>query len=123
MHIDLQSRSFELTDALDKYVRRRLGFSLAAWQDQIQRTIIRLTDINGPRGGDDKCCRIHLIMDQLNDIVIEDTRADLYMAIDRASSRAARTLSRRINRKRDKQRHRTTLNRNNLDSLYSEGFQ
>ena len=122
MLIDLQSRSFELTDSLDHYVRRRLGFSMAAWQDQIQRMVIRLTDINGPRGGDDKCCQIHLIMDQVNDIVVEDTQADLYVAIDRASSRAARTLSRRLNRMRDRQRKRDSVMQNNLDSAYNESL-
>lgn len=122
MQIDLQSRSFELTDSLDQYVRRRLGFSMAAWQDRIQRMVIRLTDINGPRGGDDKCCQIHLIMDQVNDIVIEDTQADLYVAIDRASSRAARTLSRRLNRMRDRQRKRDNVMQNNLDSAYNESL-
>ncbi len=104
MQIDIQARNFELTDALRGHVVRRLGFALSAWQEQLQRIVVRLTDINGPRGGDDKCCHIHLVLAHMNDIIIKDIQADLYVAIDRASDRVRRTLSRRLNRHRDKNR-------------------
>jgi ribosome-associated translation inhibitor RaiA len=66
--------------------------------------MVRLCDINGPRGGEDKCCRIQIIMPHLPDVVIEDTMANLYCAIDRASDRAGRTVGRRLARQRDKSR-------------------
>jgi putative sigma-54 modulation protein len=58
-----------------------------------------LKDINGPRGGVDKLCQVRLTLPRLRDIVIEDTQADLYVAIDRAADRASRTLNRRLARK------------------------
>lgn len=104
MQIDIQARNFPLTDALRNHTKRRLGFSLSARDDHIQRVIVRLSDINGPRGGTDKCCHIQVALTHLPDVVIEDTEVDLYAAIDRAADRAGRTVGRRLMRKRIKDR-------------------
>ena len=104
MQIDIQARNFALTDALRSHTERRLGFALSTRDNHIQRVLVRLSDINGPRGGADKCCHIHVALARLPDVVIEDTEADLYAAIDRAADRAGRTLGRRLVRRRIKDR-------------------
>ncbi|MDH5183295.1 MAG: HPF/RaiA family ribosome-associated protein [Gammaproteobacteria bacterium] len=104
MHIDIQARNFSLTDALNGHVIRRLGFALSSKDEHIQRVRVRLSDINGPRGGADKCCHIQVILPHLGDVVIEDTEVDLYAAIDRAADRAGRTVGRRLARLRDRER-------------------
>lgn len=104
MQIDIQARNFQLTNALRGHVERRLGFALSTRDDHIQRIRVRLSDINGPRGGEDKCCHIQVILPRLPDVVIEDTEEDLYAAIDRAADRAGRTVGRRLTRQRDMDR-------------------
>ena len=104
MHIDIQARNFSLTNALSGHVKRRLGFALSSRDIHIQRVMVRLSDINGPRGGADKCCQIQVVLPQLADVVIEDTEVDLYAAIDRAADRAGRTVDRRLARHRDRAR-------------------
>lgn len=106
MKIDLQARHFALTKALRTHVVRRLGFALNAGADQVQRVLVRLSDINGPRGGADKRCKIQLVLPRQADIVIENTEENLYAAIDRAANRAGRTLRRRVTRYRDQHRAR-----------------
>ena len=98
MQIEIQAHTFSLTEALATYIERRIKFALSSRYDQIKRINVRLLDINGPRGGVDKCCRIHITIPRLRDIVIEDTESDLYTAIDRATDRAARTVHRRLGR-------------------------
>jgi ribosome-associated translation inhibitor RaiA len=61
---------------------------------------VRLSDENGPRGGRDKRCRIRVGIAGAQSVVIEDTEADLTVAIDRAAERAARVLVRRLERQR-----------------------
>jgi putative sigma-54 modulation protein len=100
MLIDIQSRNFSLTNALRSHAERRLRFALTCCDDQIQRIVMRLSDINGPRGGSDKRCHLQLVLSGLPDVVIEDTEADLYVAIDRATDRAGRTLIRKIGRQK-----------------------
>lgn len=101
MQIDIQARRFSLTDALRSHAERQLRFALTCYDDHIPRVVMRLSDINGPRGGADKRCHIQLMLAGLSDVVVEDTRADLYIAIDRATDRAGRTVRRRLARRRD----------------------
>ena len=101
MQITIQARSFSLTGALSNYVKRRLGFALSNHGEHIQHIMVRLSDINGPRGGKDKQCQLLVLLDQLPDVFIEDIEADMYVAIDRAADRAGRTVGRRISRQRD----------------------
>jgi len=98
MQIDIQARNFSLTNALRSHAERRLRFALTCCDDYIQRVVMRLSDINGPRGGTDKRCHLQVVLAGLPDVVVEDIEADLYVAIDRATDRVGRTLVRRIDR-------------------------
>lgn len=104
MHIDIQARDFWLTTALRKHVERRLGFALSTRYDRISRIRVRLYDVNGPRGGSDKRCHLHVVIPGQADVVIVDTQPDLYAAIDRAADRVGRAVSRRLARLRRKER-------------------
>jgi len=107
MHIDIQARNLPLTDALHSYIERRLSFVLSSRDEHIQRILVRISDINGPRGGADKCCHIQVILGQVPDVIIKDTETDLYAAIDRAADRAGRTVGRSLARQRIKSRSAT----------------
>ena len=104
MQLDMQALGFPLTEALRERVRRRMEFTLGARGEHIQRVTVRLSDINGPRGGKDMCCQIQVVLSQMHDVVIKDTQTDLYVAIDRAFSRAGRSVARQLNRQITKQR-------------------
>ena len=109
MQINIQSHNFPLTKALRGHVERRLGFALSTRNEHIQKVMVRLSDINGPRGGEDKCCRVMVVLPHLQDVVIEDTKANLYCAIDQAADRAGRTVGRRVSRQRDNGRSSALL--------------
>ena len=98
MQLNIQTNGFSLTEALKNYTTTRMQFALNRNDNCIMRARIWLADINGPRGGVDKRCQIELKLAGQNNIVIEDIEADLYFAIDRASDRCMRTLSRRLAR-------------------------
>ena len=100
MQIEILARHFPMTDALHEYITRRLEFALGTKYEHIQLVKVRLSDVNGPRGGKDKCCHIRVVMPKHTEIVIEDTEFDLYVAIDRAADRASRAVARKLNRNR-----------------------
>lgn len=106
MQIEIVTRSFALTDAMRRYVNRRLGFSLGARNGHIKCVVVRLSDTNGPRGGNDKCCRIQVVVPGQADVVVKDVESDLYAAIDRATDRVSRTVARRLDRRRSFPRQR-----------------
>ncbi|MGD8592647.1 MAG: HPF/RaiA family ribosome-associated protein [Gammaproteobacteria bacterium] len=92
MQIDIHAPNFPLPDALRSHIEQRLDFALSARDDHIQRVLVWLSDINGPRGGTDKCCHIEVVLTRDADVVIKNTEADLYVAIDRAADGAARAV-------------------------------
>jgi putative sigma-54 modulation protein len=99
MKIDVQARDFPLTDALRRHAERRLRFTLSRNEGRIRRIEMRLSDVNGPRGGQDKRCQVRMVLGGMPELVIEDTETDLYAAINRAVSRAGRNLARRLKRR------------------------
>lgn len=101
MQMDIQSQGFTLTTGLRDHLIKRLAYGLNHGNEHITRITVRLSDINGPRGGADKRCFIELRLKQQPPVVIEDTEADLYVAIDRAAERAGRTLARRLARQQE----------------------
>ena len=100
MQIEIQARNFSTTRAMRSYIERRVGFALGTCYRHVKRILVRLSDVNGPRGGNDKRCHIEVILPG-QAVVVEDTEADLYFAINRAVSRASRTVKRRLRRRRD----------------------
>ena len=83
----------DLTERRVRFVLRRLGWL-------VPRAEVQMSDLNGPRGGVDKRCGIEVRLKGAPAIAIDDTEADLYVAIDRAAERTGRTLDRRIARRR-----------------------
>ncbi len=71
MQINIQAHNFPLTNSLRGYIKRRLGFTLSARGDHIQRVIVRLTEIDGPRGCVNKHCLIKVALANLPDVEIE----------------------------------------------------
>ncbi|MEW8691405.1 MAG: HPF/RaiA family ribosome-associated protein [Candidatus Thiodiazotropha endolucinida] len=119
MQIDIQARNFSLTEALRGYVQRRLRGVIACCNDYIQRVVVRLSDINGPRGGADKRCHIQVVLSGLPDVVVEDIEADLYVAIDQATDRTGRTVIRRIRRQHTLLRQGHTIGPDEQHSSYA----
>ena len=106
MNIDIQSRPFSLTESLRDYSDRRMRSALTRFEGHVQRISMWLSDINGPRGGEDKHCRLQIVLAGDTDVVIEETQADLHVAINRAVERAGRAMARKLDRKQSRF-HRT----------------
>ena len=101
MQLDIRAQGFALTPGLREHAERRVLFALDWARHDVGRVILRFSDINGPRGGNDKRCQLRIPMARMREVVIEDTADDLYLAIDRAIDRAGRTLERRLARQRE----------------------
>lgn len=78
-------------------VRTRLEFALGRFTGRVRSLRVTLKDLNGPRGGHDKHCRIAIRLDRPGRlIVIEDLDAEPEVAISRAAERAARAVTRAV---------------------------
>lgn len=96
MQIHIQATGMRPSDPLISHVQRRLRYALNRSDPRVSRVTVRLSDINGPKGGVDKACRIEVRLAGQASIIIEDIQSDIYTAVDRAAGRAGRTLMRRL---------------------------
>lgn len=98
MRFNIQGLGFPLTALLLEHTERRLRFALTRTSDRIKRVVVRLGDTKGQRGGEDKFCKIQVVLEHAPDVLIEDAGPDLYAAIDRAVERAGRNVAKRLDR-------------------------
>ena len=101
MRIHVRSRGFELTDALRAHAERRLLFALGRYGGRLQSVLLRIDDVNGPRGGADKRCQIVARLAPRGDVRVEELDGDLYAAISRAADRLDRAVARETERRRE----------------------
>lgn len=99
MQIQIHADDFALTEGLRDRIAKRLTYALNHGSDVVARIVVRLSDVNGPRGGVDKRCSLEVRLKGAPTIAIDDTQADLYVAIDRAAERTGRALDRHIARR------------------------
>jgi CBS domain-containing protein len=81
-------------------IRRKLGRKLGKFALDIERTSIRVEDVNGPRGGIDKRCRVKVVISGMPSVVVEEQDHDLTTAIDGALGRAERAVRRALEKKK-----------------------
>ncbi len=98
MSLAIIDRSGILTEDLRVYIERRLRFALTRFDAKIHRTTVVLEDTNGPRGGVDKSCSIHVKLQRASSVKITDQDADLARCVARAAERAGRAVRRAIER-------------------------
>lgn len=85
-------------------LRRKLRAKLGKFARTIERVSVRIKDINGPRGGVDKLCRIKVVLSGLPSIVIEQQHTSLQVAVDGALRRTERAVRQSVQRRRTKTR-------------------
>lgn len=98
MHIEIRGVDMEPTGAIRDHVSRRLAFALSRYTGRLREVEVRLRDVNGPKGGLDKVCRIKATLTGLPTLVVEAADADLYAAVDLAADRAGRAVGRSLRR-------------------------
>jgi putative sigma-54 modulation protein len=72
MSVWVRSRGFELSHGLRAHAERRLRHVLGRFRMRLRSVILRLDDVNGPRGGNDKRCRIVAQLAPRGDVRVEE---------------------------------------------------
>jgi putative sigma-54 modulation protein len=99
MDVDVRIHCADLAAALCNYVDRRLRFSLGRFGGRLGQVKVRITDLNGPRGGADKSCRISAELLPSGKLIWQEAvDPNLFVAIDHATERIGRTFARELER-------------------------
>lgn len=97
MKFDLRTKALDLTAELQDYVAKRLRFALDRHVEHVHRIDVSLEDINGPRGGIDKACRIH-VQSSAGVLHVRELQADIRTAIDVGADRIGKLIAHRLAR-------------------------
>ena len=87
---------------------RRLHFATDRFRENIREISVALSDVNGPRGGIDKQCKITATFWRGGTVEIEEKRSSFIDAIGRAAKRLRNVLARRIGGKQPNNTRRHT---------------
>ncbi len=102
---------FESRDADGGQLRglcvERVRFALRRLTALVPRVRVRLSDVNGPRGGVDKRCQVELSTETAGTVVIVSLAPDWRTALNRALRRATGVLTRSLQRNQKPVRGRT----------------
>ena len=109
MQVEVRIQGTDLADAVRTYAVRRIRFALGRFGSRVGRIVIRISDVNGTRGGVDQCCHISAELLPSGKVVLEQVDADLFAAIDRAAERVGQAVRREIQRKREMQTRRESV--------------
>ena len=104
MRPNIVTRGFENAQALHEYIRYRLSFALGRTGKDLRAINVRLDDINGPRGGNDKRCTIQLAVPGRPSVIVRTLHNSIHAAIHLAAHRAELALNKLLARERRYQR-------------------
>lgn len=100
MQLDIHGVKYESGDELAEYTGRRLRFALGRFAGRIERVMVRLSDVNGPRGGVDKRCQITVALVPRGAVMVEGSGDDAFVLIAATAKRAGRAVRRDLQKRR-----------------------
>ena len=92
MRTEILSPHWCVTEALAGHITTRLEHLEHRFGDRVHSIAVRLADVNGPKGGEDKVCRLQAQIENHPSINTEGRSADIYTAISQAAHRLERAL-------------------------------
>lgn len=80
-------------------IRKQLGSKLGKYATAIERVSVRVSDVNGPRGGVDKACRIKVVLSGLPSVIFESQALSVHDAVNGALAGTERIVRRSLERR------------------------
>jgi len=104
MQIEIRGQHIHLDDSVKAHIEKRIGFALGRFRSHILKVVVRATDVNGPRGGLDKQCKVTVDLLPSGSYVVEELDSDLVAAVDRMAARLGRMVEREVGRRQSFER-------------------
>lgn len=106
MNITTTTQGFELSAAIDAFVRNRLHVALKRLAVHVIAIDVFAKDTNGPKGGVDKQVLIRVRLPGRQVMAVESAHENLYAAIEKGAKRTKRAVRRHLRKARHVERQR-----------------
>jgi putative sigma-54 modulation protein len=105
-HLDVRTRGFDLTASMYRHAVDHIAAKVVTHARAISAITVRLEDVNGPKGGLDKRCRVELLIAGAGPIIVDETDQDAYAAMDLAGERLKKVVGRVLEQRQSQRRQR-----------------
>ena len=96
--LDVRTHGSHVNAALDTWIHERASRQLGKFATQIEHLTVRFSDENGPRGGVDQRCAIHVTLHALPEVIISGSAETPREAFDGAIARVERAVRRTLDK-------------------------
>jgi len=93
MRLDIRSRNVAVTSELRQHIDRRVGQALNRFEQHVGSVRVALTDVNGPKGGPDKVCRLTVVLAGCDQVAVTEYGSNLFRIVDRVADRVKQRVS------------------------------
>lgn len=98
MLVKIYTQGLALSKKLQSHAEEKLRLELGAFTRKIRRVDVFLSDVNGPKGGEDMVCKVKISAFGTTPIVVQEKSVNIYEAISVCSHRVKRTVARKFDR-------------------------
>ena len=88
-----------LSEALEQHIHDKLETLEKRFGDRLTRVEVHLEDINGPKGGPDKHCKLEARPSGLEPAIAESTTEDAYEGISLSTDRLKKVLETQLGKR------------------------
>ena len=99
MRVEIRSHLVSIDTESRGQIAQRIESALEPFRHAVREVTAFLTDINGPRGGSDKRCRLVVSLPPGGRVVVSHTDRDLLAAAERAAARCRFAIRRYLKRR------------------------
>jgi ribosome-associated translation inhibitor RaiA len=100
MQLSISARNMDLADSTKATVERHLRFGLTRFSPSIRDTACTISDESGPRGAPARRCQVVVRFRTGGQVIVEAQDNSIAAASSSAADRAARAVTRHLDRKR-----------------------
>ena len=98
MKTEIRAKNIQQPQDFQEHVERRVALELSRFSGRLSGVTVWLEDVNGPKGGVDKHCRVKVSGPGVGPIVAEGRDTDMKSALNRAIATVGRAVSRSLRR-------------------------
>ncbi len=117
MLIKIYAPGIEMSETLKHHAESKARLALGLFVEKVQRVDIFLSDVNGPKGGEDMVCKIKVSAVKNSTIVVQEKSENLRSAINICMHRLKRSAARKFSRMVDQKRSRVHMHHLNLAGI------
>lgn len=102
MDLKIHGHHLEVTDSIRSHIQAAFDTALNQHARWITGVTVRLEDVNGPKKGVDMRCQAEIHLKANSTVVLEETKEDMYAAINVVADKAKQVVGRKVEKAREK---------------------